>query len=248
MNIFLIFSLFFLSSQADTEKDKTVQHISILACAAISKRLSEVPSENAKFIKLVQQFSEKINYEEEQTRNFVNLLLLNNCYSKITFMEAGEIIKERAETKNVSTKHIKYLNVEGSFANYETLNNDEKKNLFIELGEIKELLKGLSESIGDISKGDYSKFTDTKSKNKDLIDKKARDNKEKKTNSEKDEDEEIGFFTLILKTMIIIFASIVGLVYEYSYLFLIGFALVILVNLAGTKRLRKKKKEQVKNE
>lgn len=231
----------------DNENDMANQ-VSILACAAIAKKMIEVPSSAEKFSDLVLLFSERIQYEPEQTKNFVNLLILNNCFKKIDVEQAGDIIKERAETKDVNEKWIDLLSLDDSFNQYSALDVEEKKNLFGELAEIKEHLRGLSDSLGDIQKGDFSKISNNAaaaakaSKNKE-------NNKKKKDNENpSDTAQTPGFFSVLFNIFQFFILYFVKIVLDNIYILALALLLALLVSLLGKKRLRKKTKKTDKNE
>lgn len=239
----------------DEDEERTIKHISILACAALAKKMTEVSSEMKKFEKLVGLFSERINYEPEQTRNFVNLLILNHCFKSITFEAAGSLIKERAETKDIGTSHLKLLKLDSCYDEYINMDNEEKRVLFKELGEIKDHLKGLSDTLGDISKGDYQKLTKEAIKAKEAAGgEDASTSERKKKNKKLDEtaEEEPQSSSLIGNIISFFSIAIFGLTQllaENLYIFLLALVLAVIVSLLGKKRLRKKiKKPAVKKE
>jgi hypothetical protein len=254
--ILLALSIIKLFNCFGENDEQTMKHISVLACAALAKKMTEVPTELKKFDKLVELFAERIQYEPEQTRNFVNLLILNNCFKSLSFDDAGVIIKERAETKSVSASHLKYLDLDNCYESYTKLDNDQKKELFQELAEIKELLKGLSESLGDITKGDYGKIAKEAMKGKsssETTDKKASSssstsktkNSESKSNST---EEEVSMFGFFFQFIYVTFIGVSNLISDNSYIFVIAIVLAVLFSLLSKKRLKKKvKKEKINN-
>lgn len=250
--IVIISTIINLSYCFGENEEQTMKHISVLACAALAKKMTEVPTELKKFEYLVQVFAERIQYEPEQTRNFVNLLILNNCYKTLSFDDAGVIIKERAETKNVSASHLKYLDLDNCYESYVQLDNEQKKELFQELAEIKELLKGLSESLGDITKGDYGKIAKEAMKAKSSADKaekktvKSKSN-ESKTKTTNESEEESSLFGFIIQFFYITFIGIVGLISQNIYIFVIAIVLAVLLSLLSKKRLKKKVKKEKSN-
>ena len=220
----------------DVNDEASMRQITVLACAAIAKKLVDVPSENAKFEEASRMFSTRINYELEQTRNFVNLLLLNNCYKKLDMQVASEIIRERAESKDVNEKYLQYLNVDKVYNEYIELENEEKKALFQELAEIKEHLKGLSDNLGDLTKG----IGATPSNSKTTANSKIKPGHQKAT---KEEKEARGFFTLIIDLFKFTIISTLSFIFENIYIIGLATVLAILFSLLGRKRVRKVKKQ-----
>lgn len=234
-----------------TDDDKQMKNISMLACAALTKKMLEIPKEVKIFNDVSQKFSEKIKYDIDQTKNFVNLVLLNNCFNKITFEEAGTIIRERAETKTVNPSHLSLLNLENSFDEYNSLEQEEKKELFKELAEVKDILRGISDSMGEIEDKLASKNTDKgDSQNKPKSQSKGKNNKEelnrKKTSNENnDSNEEPSLLYNFAKTYLFIVLSFVNLLYENIFIVGFCFILIALFSLLGKRRLRKKIKTNI---
>lgn len=225
----------------NSQEGETLQHISVLACAALAKKMTEIPSQLDKFEKLVSKFSERINYEPEQTRNFVNLLLLNHCFSKITFEDASVIIKERAETKNVSSDYISFLNLDHCFDDYIRLDGEEKKVLFRQLAGIKESLKGLTESLGEASREDFG--SNSKSSSRPAQSSKSASNGNNNNKKSNEEDSPLNLFKFFYLIILIIFRLIV----DNIYIFIFAIVLTFIVSLVGKKRLRRKVKKEDKS-
>lgn len=244
LSLLFIFNLF---KYIVSDDDKQMKNISMLACAALTKKMLEVPKDVKTFNEISQKFSEKIKYDIDQTKNFVNLVLLNNCFNKITFEQAGTIIKERAETKTVNPSHLALLNLENSFDDYNNLEQEEKKELFKELAEVKDILRGISDSMGEIEEKLASKNTVNSGANNKQpinINNKKDDKINKRSNSEKTESNEESLLYNFAKTYLFIILSFLNLLYENIFILSFCFVLIALFSLLGKKRLRKK----VKNE
>lgn len=235
--IYLLLSESIFVKAFDINSEDSMRQITVLACAAIAKKMVETPSENKKFEETSKKFSTRINYEIDQTKNFVNLLLLNNCYKKLDMEIASQVIKERAESKDVNTKYIHYLNLDGVYNDYNSLDNEEKKNLFQELAEIKEHLKGLSDNLNDLSKGTGSEQQTQKSPNQ----KKKTQKSETKDGSNENSNQQ-GFITLMIELFKFTLSNIFSFVFENIYIVGLAVVLALMFSLFGKKRVRKIKK------
>lgn len=134
-----------LSLQNETEAS-----IKMLACAAVSKKMAYHSDLMEIFNIATKKFSDRINHDTEQTKNFVNLLILNHCNKVIDFSTASNIIKQRADKGDIDASYLSLLGVKTVFEDYISLTDDEKRDLFKDLAVIKEQLKGLSDSISKL--------------------------------------------------------------------------------------------------
>lgn len=125
-------------------------NIKVLACAAVNKKMLEIPQLVNKFDVIVKKFKKRINHDDAQTQNFVNLLLLNKCNNDIDLNLASKIIKERAETGSISDKYISVIDLDNTWDNYISLTDEDKKILFSELSVVKETLKDLTDSMNSM--------------------------------------------------------------------------------------------------
>lgn len=226
------------------EDESSLQQISTLACSAIAKKMTESEDHLSKFLEQVKLFSERIKYDFDQTKNFVNLIILNNCFKEMDYETAGVIIKQRAETKNIETKFLKYLKVESAFEDYSSLDNDKKKELFSELGEVKEHLKGLSDNLGDVNKASQ----EANKNSGEPVSSKQGERRRKPNideNNDQDNQKSSNIIVFIMQILAVFMGNIMNLAMENILMLSITITLVFLVSLLGQKRLKKVKK--VKN-
>jgi len=126
----------------------------VLACAAIGRKLMESKSDQKMLIGTINRFTEIINYEFNESKNFVNLLLLRNCVNSMPGDVSLLVIKERAERKDIDNRYLEYLNLNNLYRDYVTLTPDGKRELFIQLDALKEELKQLSVILEKIKNGE----------------------------------------------------------------------------------------------
>jgi hypothetical protein len=78
-------------------------------------------------------------------------MILNKCNKKIKPEVAAEIIRTRAETGDLNDNYNYLLEISSIFNEYIGLEDHEKRELFNELGEIKESLRGITESLSKMN-------------------------------------------------------------------------------------------------
>jgi len=244
--ILLIQVLFIVKSinSFNLDDESSIQQISTLACSAVAKKMTESQEHLAQFMHSVKLFSEKIKYDFDQTKNFVNLIILNNCFKEMDYETAGTIIKQRAETKNIDTKWLKFLKIDSCFEDYNSLDNDQKKALFTELGDIKEHLKGLSENLGEANKASFEEKSsgDSGSSHKNTKNSERKRKQNIEENDDASNQKSSNIIVFIMQVFAVFIGTIMTLAMENIYMLIITIMLVFLVSLLGQKRLKKVKK------
>lgn len=129
-----------LSEQAQKE-------VKLLACAAISRKFLELRSFNLEFQDTIMKFSQQLKQERDNTKNFVHLLHMQNCFKDIPFELAASIIKDKADKKDLHESHLKYLNYENCYDDYVSMTPEKRTELFDRMKYIKDQLSAMSNSF-----------------------------------------------------------------------------------------------------
>ena len=241
----LIFIFTFLCNNSiilSLEQHSPDTNVKILACAAVNKKLLETPELYSEFNNIVSKFSKRINHDDAQTKNFVNLLLLNKCNLNIDFNLASDIIKERAETGTINIIHTELVELKHTWNDYISLSDEKKKELFVQLGEIKEVLKGLTDSIGNLDNDLNAANKKTGSVDEKTTTRNANVNNKKNDNS----DISGNFFENLIQFYYNILSTII-LSIKDNFFILFGIFLISAITVLSNVRIRRKKVTVVKS-
>jgi hypothetical protein len=211
------------NSQSETEAS-----IKMLACAAISKKMLQFPDLMDIFNDMSVKFAKRINHDAEQTKNFVNLLLLNKCNKNIDFATASDIIKQRADKGDIEPKYIGLLELKHVFNDYISLDDEQKRTLFQELAQVKESLRGLTDSISKMGIDESLKKPNT-------------------GGADKSRAQDDGSFITGIFRFIFSFFEIARIVIRENFVLFIGVFLILLISFLGNCKIRRKKKNNKKD-
>ena len=217
-SFFLILSISFIS-YINNQQDSKEFDLHLLACAAVSKKIVEVEDELNDFKHTVTLFSKKINHDEDHTRNFVNLLILNNCVKSINNEIASQIIEQKGKTGELDASFLRLLQVKNTYNMYLGLDADDKKVLFEDLGKVKEGLKLISEML--------NKMGDGPNKGK------PQSRQEKRQQQTYETENSRGF----LETFYLVIVTII----TENPIIVIGIMIILLINILGNCKIRRKK-------
>lgn len=234
----IVFIFYFLNNSLITlslEPNSPDTNVKILACAAVNKKLLETPELHNQFNNVVSKFSKRINHDDSQTKNFVNLLLLNKCSHNIDFNLASDIIKERAETGTINVKYTDLVELNHTWNDYISLTDEHKKELFTELGQIKEILRGLTDTIGNLD----NDLTNANKKTGDNFDKIGRNAELNNKNTNKEELNNSLFSNL--KTFYYNIIMTILLAVRDNFFILFGIFLISAITVLSNVRIRRKK-------
>lgn len=222
MKSFLLIISIALISNINNQQDSKEYDLHLLACAAVSKKIVEVEDELNDFKHAVTLFSKKINHDEDHTRNFVNLLILNNCVKSINNEIASQIIEQKGKTGELDASFLKLLQIRNTYNMYLGYDAEDKKALFEELGKVKEGLKLISDMLnkmGDGGQGQYKGIPQSR--------------QEKRQQQTQETENSRGF----LETFYLVIVTIT----TDNPIIVIGIMIILLVNILGNCRIRRKK-------
>lgn len=126
----LLTNLLIVFCQQSFKNDEAIK-----TCVQIKIKMFENQENIINFNDTSKKFSDKIGHDIEQTKNFVDLLMLSNCLKKIKLHP--KFILDSNLIDFVDLFDIKNL-----FDIYDKFDNDEKKMLIKDFDQIKEILNG----------------------------------------------------------------------------------------------------------
>lgn len=142
----------------------------LLSCAYISKLLYEDDSIKSIYANNINILSSKVGIDSEKSNVFLNLLILNQCTKSIKEEQAKKVINIKNQGGEISKEYLKLFKLNTLLDEYFNLNQDEKNELFQNLGRIKEGLSAMSNYMDDDdSEKSFSKNEDKPTQNKSSL-------------------------------------------------------------------------------
>lgn len=165
LNILLLILQVLVNSQ-----DQKID-VKLLSCAYISKLLYEDDNIRSIYANNINTLSSKIGIDSEKANVFFNLLILNQCTKSIKEEQAKKVINIKNQGGEISKEYLKLFKLNTLLDEYFNLNQDEKNELFQNLGRIKEGLSAMSNYIDDDddSEKGFNKSEDKSSQNKSSL-------------------------------------------------------------------------------